>query len=87
MSNLGNLDIMQKLLVFLGLTDEEMSMMCPDCPKLNPLNDPEGMKSIHEALTIFNKNVSNQRIFVLQEVGRIKIAVYIHTHLTCKSVY
>lgn len=65
----------------------EMLMMCPDCPKLMPLNDTEGMKSIHEALTIFNKNVSNQRIFVLQEVGRIKVAVYIHTHLTCTSVY
>ncbi|XP_056895442.1 LOW QUALITY PROTEIN: alpha-2-HS-glycoprotein 1 [Takifugu flavidus] len=56
------------------LTNLEMVRICPDCPMLVPLNDPEGLKSIREAVTEFNKNTSNEHVFVLQEVGRIKAA-------------
>ncbi|XP_070765096.1 alpha-2-HS-glycoprotein 1 [Enoplosus armatus] len=52
-------------------TDMDMMMMCPDCPKLIPLNSPEGLKSVHESMKIANQNTSCQHHYVLQEVGRI----------------
>ncbi|XP_025755184.1 alpha-2-HS-glycoprotein isoform X2 [Oreochromis niloticus] len=52
-------------------TNSEMVRICPDCPVLLPLNDSEGLKSVHEATTEFNKNTSNQHYYVLKEVGRI----------------
>lgn len=58
-------------------------MICPDCPKLIPLNSPEGLKSVHEAVKKFNQNTTNQHIYILQEVGRIRSGVQecdTHTH-------
>uniref|UniRef100_A0A668TFP2 Cystatin domain-containing protein n=1 Tax=Oreochromis aureus TaxID=47969 RepID=A0A668TFP2_OREAU len=52
-------------------TNSEMVRICPDCPVLLPLNDSEGLKSVHEATTEFNKNTSNQHYYILKEVGRI----------------
>ncbi|CAI5636801.1 unnamed protein product [Oreochromis niloticus] len=52
-------------------TNSEMVRICPDCPVLLPLNNSEGLKSVHEATTEFNKNTSNQHYYVLKEVGRI----------------
>lgn len=88
MSNKGTFNITRKVVltmlasVCLEMTDSEMMMICPDCPKLIPLNDPKGLKSIYEALTEFNKNSSNEHVYVLQEVGRIQIGVYAHTSHT-----
>uniref|UniRef100_A0A3Q0SYF4 Cystatin domain-containing protein n=1 Tax=Amphilophus citrinellus TaxID=61819 RepID=A0A3Q0SYF4_AMPCI len=45
--------------------------LCPDCPILIPLNNSEGLRSIREAVNEFNKNTSNQRYYILKEVGRI----------------
>uniref|UniRef100_A0A669D6K9 Cystatin domain-containing protein n=1 Tax=Oreochromis niloticus TaxID=8128 RepID=A0A669D6K9_ORENI len=56
-------------------TNSEMVRICPDCPVLLPLNDSEGLKSVHEATTEFNKNTSNQHYYVLKEVGRISSGV------------
>ncbi|XP_050933106.1 alpha-2-HS-glycoprotein 1 isoform X2 [Lates calcarifer] len=50
----------------------EMIRICPDCPILIPLNSPEGLKSVNEAVKEFNKNNSNQHYYTLQEVGRIR---------------
>ncbi|WP_163938813.1 cystatin domain-containing protein, partial [Paraferrimonas sp. SM1919] len=35
-------------------TNMEMVKMCPDCPTLIPLNSPEGLKSVNEAVRLFN---------------------------------
>ncbi|XP_026179362.1 alpha-2-HS-glycoprotein 1 [Mastacembelus armatus] len=56
----------------------EMARMCPDCPTLMPLNSPEGLTSVNEAVKQFNQNTTNQHYYVLQEVGRISSA-YIMT--------
>lgn len=56
-------------------TNSEMVRICPDCPVLLPLNNSEGLKSVHEATTEFNKNTSNQHYYVLKEVGRISSGV------------
>uniref|UniRef100_A0A668TGV7 Cystatin domain-containing protein n=1 Tax=Oreochromis aureus TaxID=47969 RepID=A0A668TGV7_OREAU len=56
-------------------TNSEMVRICPDCPVLLPLNDSEGLKSVHEATTEFNKNTSNQHYYILKEVGRISSGV------------
>ncbi|CAF91632.1 unnamed protein product [Tetraodon nigroviridis] len=57
------------------MTNREMMRMCPDCPTLLPLDDPKGLEAVQEAITEFNKNASNQRVFVLWEVGRISVWV------------
>lgn len=67
-----------------------MMMICPDCPKLIPLNSPEGLKSVHEAVKKFNQNTTNQHIYILQEVGRIRSGVQecdTHTHTLHKHLY
>ncbi|KAK1897068.1 Alpha-2-HS-glycoprotein [Dissostichus eleginoides] len=51
----------------------EMMMICPDCPNLISLHDPDGMKSVKEAVQRFNENTTNQNYFILKDVGRIKI--------------
>uniref|UniRef100_A0A8P4GCL2 Cystatin fetuin-A-type domain-containing protein n=1 Tax=Dicentrarchus labrax TaxID=13489 RepID=A0A8P4GCL2_DICLA len=50
----------------------KIMMRCPDCPILIPLNNTNGLKSVHEAVTKFNQNSSNTHYYVLQEVGRIQ---------------
>ncbi|XP_071342848.1 alpha-2-HS-glycoprotein 1 [Trachinotus anak] len=52
-------------------TNQEMGMICPDCPVLIPLNSPEGLNAVHQAVKKFNQNTTNQHYYVLQEVGRI----------------
>ncbi|KAK1883716.1 Alpha-2-HS-glycoprotein [Dissostichus eleginoides] len=52
--------------------DSEMVMLCPDCPKLISLHDPDGMKSIKEAVQRVNENPTNQNYFILKDVGRIE---------------
>ncbi|XP_063316477.1 antihemorrhagic factor cHLP-B-like [Pelmatolapia mariae] len=52
-------------------TNLEMVRICPDCPVLLPLNNSEGLKSVREAITEFNKNTSNRHYYILKEVGRI----------------
>ncbi|KAF7656427.1 hypothetical protein LDENG_00041320 [Lucifuga dentata] len=54
-------------------TDMELAAQCPDCPKLLPLNNTEGLNSVDKAITNFNQNTSNQNYYVLQEVARLKI--------------
>ncbi|KAF3835633.1 hypothetical protein F7725_028191 [Dissostichus mawsoni] len=56
-----------------GYNEMMMMMICPDCPKLISLHDPDGMKSVKEAVQRFNENTTNQNYFILKEVGRIKI--------------
>ncbi|XP_069574567.1 alpha-2-HS-glycoprotein 1 [Brachyistius frenatus] len=53
------------------MTNEQMVRVCPDCSSFIPLNSPEGLKSIHQAVQQFNQK-DNERYYVLQEVGRIK---------------
>ncbi|XP_034090977.1 alpha-2-HS-glycoprotein-like isoform X2 [Gymnodraco acuticeps] len=54
-------------------TDSEMVSICTDCPNLISLHDPEGMKSVKEAVQRVNENTTNQNYFILKDVGRIKI--------------
>ncbi|XP_033937376.1 alpha-2-HS-glycoprotein 1 [Pseudochaenichthys georgianus] len=54
-------------------TDSEMVSICPDCHNLISLHDPEGMKSVKEAVQRVNENTTNQNYFILKDVGRIKI--------------
>ncbi|KAI9513653.1 hypothetical protein NQZ68_040844 [Dissostichus eleginoides] len=54
-------------------TDSEMVSICPDCPNLISLHDPDGMKSVKEAVQRVNENTTNQNYFILKDVGRIKI--------------
>ncbi|KAM9831276.1 alpha-2-HS-glycoprotein 1 [Neosynchiropus ocellatus] len=49
----------------------DLHRICPDCPVLVPLNSPEGLKAVHDAIQQFNRNTSNSNIYVLHEVGRI----------------
>ncbi|GAA6231928.1 alpha-2-HS-glycoprotein-like [Lates japonicus] len=53
-------------------SNREMVRICPDCPILIPLNSPEGLNSVNEAVKEFNKNNTNQHYYTLQEVGRIR---------------
>ncbi|XP_023264648.1 antihemorrhagic factor cHLP-B-like [Seriola lalandi dorsalis] len=53
-------------------TNMEMAMIYADLPILVPLNDSDGLKSVHEAVKKFNQNTTNQHYYILQEVGRIK---------------
>lgn len=64
-----------------------MMMICPDCPTLISLDSPEGIKSVNEGVKKFNQNTTNQRYYILQEVGRISSAVQIIslTH-TCSGM-
>ncbi|KAG7514035.1 alpha-2-HS-glycoprotein glycoprotein-like [Solea senegalensis] len=52
-------------------TNQEMVRDCPDCPILISLRDPQGLTSIREAVASFNKNTSNEHLYILHEVGRI----------------
>ncbi|XP_071761376.1 alpha-2-HS-glycoprotein-like [Centroberyx gerrardi] len=54
-----------------AMTAEELVKTCPDCPSLLPLNNTEGLKSVRSAIALFNKNATNQRYYVLLEVGRM----------------
>ncbi|KAF3848448.1 hypothetical protein F7725_014945 [Dissostichus mawsoni] len=53
-------------------TDSEMVMLCPDCSNLISLHDPDGMKSVKEAVQRVNGNPTNQNYFILKDVGRIE---------------
>ncbi|KAK1884275.1 Alpha-2-HS-glycoprotein [Dissostichus eleginoides] len=53
--------------------DSEMVMFCPDCSNLISLHDPDGMKSVREAVQRVNENPTNQNYFILKDVGRIEI--------------
>ncbi|KAF3848432.1 hypothetical protein F7725_014929 [Dissostichus mawsoni] len=53
-------------------TDSEMVMLCPDCSNLISLHDPDGMKSVKEAVQRVNRNPTNQNYFILKDVGRIE---------------
>ncbi|KAI4791851.1 hypothetical protein KUCAC02_033759 [Chaenocephalus aceratus] len=55
------------------LTHSEMPGVCPDCPHLVSLHDPDGIKSVKEAVQRVNKNTTNQNYFILKDVGRIVI--------------
>lgn len=57
------------------VSDEEMMMICPDCSKLIPLNSPEGLNAVHKAVEKFNHNETNSQLYILQEIGRIKLGV------------
>ncbi|XP_032381217.1 alpha-2-HS-glycoprotein 1 isoform X2 [Etheostoma spectabile] len=54
-------------------TNQEMMMLCPDCPMLVPLNSVDGLKSVKEAVSKFNQNTTNQHYYILKEVGRIRV--------------
>ncbi|KAI4790728.1 hypothetical protein KUCAC02_034443 [Chaenocephalus aceratus] len=57
------------------LCRSEMPGVCPDCPHLVSLHDPDGIKSVKEAVQRVNKNTTNQNYFILKDVGRIVIGV------------
>ncbi|XP_034736498.1 alpha-2-HS-glycoprotein 1 isoform X2 [Etheostoma cragini] len=54
-------------------TNQDMVMLCPDCPMLVPLNNIGGLKSVKEAVSKFNQNTTNQHYYILKEVGRIRV--------------
>uniref|UniRef100_A0A665T604 Cystatin domain-containing protein n=1 Tax=Echeneis naucrates TaxID=173247 RepID=A0A665T604_ECHNA len=49
-----------------------MVRICPDCPVLISLNDPEGLKAVHDAVEKFHEQDTSERYYILQEVARIK---------------
>ncbi|XP_030646986.1 alpha-2-HS-glycoprotein 1 [Chanos chanos] len=49
----------------------DITRMCPDCPTLLPLHDPEGLESVKAALKKFNAESKEPNQFRLLEVGRI----------------
>uniref|UniRef100_A0A8D3DM28 Histidine-rich glycoprotein-like n=1 Tax=Scophthalmus maximus TaxID=52904 RepID=A0A8D3DM28_SCOMX len=61
-------------------THEEMMMFCPDCPTMIPLNSPDGFP-VREAVKQVNSNTTNERYYVLKEVGRITAG----HHAFCRS--
>lgn len=62
------------------MSDTEMMRICPDCPKMIALSDPDGYSSVVAAVRKFNLELSDQESYYnLQEVGRITVGV--HTHL------
>ncbi|XP_045906042.1 alpha-2-HS-glycoprotein 1 [Micropterus dolomieu] len=63
-------------------TNMEMMMICPDCPMLISLDSPEGIKSVNEGVKKFNQNTTNQRYYILQEVGRISSAYMMATGMS-----
>ncbi|KAG7488106.1 hypothetical protein MATL_G00030990 [Megalops atlanticus] len=50
---------------------EELANVCPDCPSLLPLHDPQGLDSIKKALKKFNEQSNHTAYFKLLAVGRI----------------
>ncbi|XP_049445028.1 alpha-2-HS-glycoprotein 1 [Epinephelus fuscoguttatus] len=54
------------------LSDSELIMTCPDCPVLIELTSPEGLMSVNQAVKKFNTNTTNQHVYILQEVGRLR---------------
>nr|XP_061834233.1 alpha-2-HS-glycoprotein-like [Nerophis lumbriciformis] len=52
-------------------SNEEMAMMCPDCPVMLPLNDPDAVKAVQKAVKKYNLESNNQHYFALLEVGRV----------------
>ncbi|KAG7228799.1 hypothetical protein INR49_008577 [Caranx melampygus] len=50
----------------------ELAEICPDCPILVPLNNAQGLSSVHKAVKEFNQNTSNQHYYILREVGRLQ---------------
>ncbi|XP_034084852.1 alpha-2-HS-glycoprotein-like [Gymnodraco acuticeps] len=63
------------------LTHREMAGICPDCSHLISLHDPDGMKSVKEAVQIVNGNTNNQNYFILKDVGRIVIGSILGSNL------
>lgn len=54
---------------------EEVTAVCPDCPSLLPLHNPEGLESVMAALKQFNKDSNQTSYFKLLEVGRLSTGV------------
>ncbi|XP_012680749.2 alpha-2-HS-glycoprotein 1 [Clupea harengus] len=50
---------------------EELVKICPDCPSLIPLHDPEGLKSVRSAVQKFHDDSKPIHYFRLMEVGRM----------------
>ncbi|XP_061834436.1 alpha-2-HS-glycoprotein-like [Nerophis lumbriciformis] len=46
-------------------------MMCPDCPRMRPLNDPAAVMAVQEAVQKYNQESNNQHYFALLEIGRV----------------
>ncbi|XP_008333079.1 alpha-2-HS-glycoprotein 1 [Cynoglossus semilaevis] len=53
------------------ISQSEMSRMCPDCPVMLPHTNPTTLSYIQQAVKEFNKNSSEENVYVLQEVGRV----------------
>ena len=58
---------------------EELVKICPDCPSLIPLHDPEGLKSVRSAVQKFHDDSKPIHYFRLMEVGRMSSQVGAHT--------
>lgn len=56
-------------------TNEEMGILCPDCPILAALNSAEAKKSAQEVLRKVNENPKHKRYYRLKEIGRVKSGV------------
>lgn len=54
---------------------EELARICPDCPSLMPLHDPQGLESVHKAVKKFNEEKKHDKHFRLMEIGRMSSQV------------
>ncbi|XP_077439923.1 alpha-2-HS-glycoprotein-like [Vanacampus margaritifer] len=52
-------------------TNAEMAWICPDCPILLPLDDPNGEKAAHQVVLKFNRESRHRNFFTLMEVAQL----------------
>ncbi|XP_039513165.1 alpha-2-HS-glycoprotein-like [Pimephales promelas] len=71
----GKATVMRYICDTEAASHETLVRKCPICPKLLPLHDPKGLKSVQTALQKFNKESSHASYFKLLEVGRISTQV------------
>ncbi|KAG7327877.1 hypothetical protein KOW79_009483 [Hemibagrus wyckioides] len=50
----------------------QLTRVCPDCPTLLPLHDPQGLESVKAAIEKFNKDSNQTSYFKVLEVGRLR---------------
>lgn len=56
-------------------SSEQLIRVCPDCPTLLPLHDPQGLESVKAAVEKFNNDSKQTSYFKLLEVGRLSTQV------------
>lgn len=57
------------------VSPKQLTRVCPDCPTLLPLHDPQGLESVKAAIEKFNKDSNQTSYFKVLEVGRLRTQV------------